>query len=220
MILRALVEIWPNENMIYIHELPGAVVGRETLAAALRDLPDAVEGHLNWIATHGFDVRPFAGADVDVAEELEAVEGRRGPLFDADREPPSTEHIEWTLSVASIARRDLIDLYRSVSALRRERAPATEEWSIADHLRHIAESEMFYASNLGKDTPVPLPADPVAALQASAGYAEKTLRSLDETDRVRVHEHGGEAWTSTKVLRRMSGHLREHYPWVRELAHN
>ena len=216
--LHALIEEWPNECGVYVHELPGVFVGDESLAATLEVLPDTIEAHLSWLASHGFDVRPYAGADVEVSEERVAIEGRRGPLFEADRSIPSPDDIDQALSVAALARRDLIDLYRSVSDVRRDRSPATGGWSIAEHLRHIAEAEAYYADTLVESPLDGLPHDPIQAMHVSAEHADAILRTLSGDDHLRVARRDGEEWTTTKVLRRMTGHLREHYPWVRDIA--
>jgi hypothetical protein len=47
---------------------------------------------------------------------------------------------------------------------------------------------------------------------------ELFLRGLSPEDRVRVFTHEDEEWTAAKVLRRMTAHLREHYPWMVEIA--
>jgi hypothetical protein len=47
---------------------------------------------------------------------------------------------------------------------------------------------------------------------------ELILRGLTPEVRERVYTHEGEDWTAAKVLRRMTSHLREHYPWMVEIA--
>jgi DNA-directed RNA polymerase specialized sigma24 family protein len=56
------------------------------------------------------------------------------------------------------------------------------------------------------------------ALFDNAMDVELILRELTPEQRERVFLHDGEEWTAAKVLRRMSEHLREHYPWMREIA--
>lgn len=219
MLLRALVEVWPGEVAAFVHELPGVIVSAPSLDELLEALPNSVEAHLGWLAAHGFDTDSFAGAEIEVAEQLDAVEGKRGPLFEADREIATPDQIDAALQIAALARRDLVDLYRSISEFRRELVRSEGQWSVAYHLQHVAEAEVFYASRLGQEEPEPLPSDPVEALRASAAYATNVLTTLPESARAQVFERRGEQWTATKVLRRMTSHLREHYPWVRELAH-
>jgi hypothetical protein len=219
MLLRALVELWPDETGVFIDELPGYYLGAPSRAAALEDLPDSVETHLYWLGTHGFDLSSFINLEIEIVEELSAPDGRRGPLFELDREFASAGRVEQALRVAALTRRDLIDLYRSVSGVRRDGVRDAGGWSIADHLTHVAKAEVFYATALSADTDQALPADPVRAMQASAARADSILRALSNENRSRVFERSGEEWTAAKVLRRMTSHLREHYPWVRHLAH-
>ena len=216
MTLRALIEVWPLEAGIYIHELPGVYASGPTTDAALEVLPDVVERHLAWLASHGFDIGD-APVEIAIAEEMPAVEGRYGPLFDADREPLTTDAGEQALQIAGLARRDLVDLYRAVSDVRRSWRPEGG-WSIADHLVHVAEMERFYLGSLPWCVDSRLPDDPVRALQASALLAESALREAPEASRSAVFTHAGERWTVAKVARRMAAHLREHLPWVQELA--
>ncbi len=218
MIVRALIEQWPDNVAIYIHELPGVIVAGDTVDAALERLPDGIEAHLSWLASHGFDVGPYAEVGIELAEQLEATHLAEGPLFEADREPSSPEQIDRTLQVAALARRDLVDVYRALSSVRRDAPLSAGDWSVAGHLRHIAEAEAWYADSLVLEPFGALPHDPLEAMRASAGYTDGTLRALSPADRARVFERGNQLWTANKVMRRMVGHLREHYPWVQELA--
>lgn len=219
MILQALIEEWPNESIIYVDELPGVIARGHPLGIAIEALPDAIEDHLSWMAAHGFDVRRFAGSDVEIAEQLPAATGTGGPLFDADRAIVSTEQLAEAFAVMALARRDLVDVYRSVSELRRNRAPSPGSWSIADHLRHAAATELAYVNLLAGDVDTRLPDDPVRALQASAAEVERVLRSLDADSIAMIQPSNGEEWTPRKMLRRLAGLLRGQYPEVRRLAH-
>ena len=44
------------------------------------------------------------------------------------------------------------------------------------------------------------------------------LRGLTAEQRARVYIHGEAEWTAAKVLRRMTEHLRDHYPWMQAIA--
>ena len=47
---------------------------------------------------------------------------------------------------------------------------------------------------------------------------EAVLRGLTPEQRSRLYLHGEAEWTAAKTLRRMTKHLREHYPWMVEIA--
>lgn len=44
------------------------------------------------------------------------------------------------------------------------------------------------------------------------------LRGLPAEQRTRVYIHGEAEWTAAKVLRRMTEHLRDHYPWMQAIV--
>lgn len=219
--LRALVEIWPSETMVYIAELPGCVSAGSSADEALEGLPEAVEAHLSWLAGNGF-VAGEGDVVIDIVEQLQSTDGR-GPLFDADRVAVSAAELEHALRVGALARRDLIDVYRSVSGLRRTRRPDADAWSIAEHLTHVARLDCHYLAALENVEPAALaatlPDDPVAALQTSGALAGRMLTAWVGGGRgAVVVELDGEGWSAGKVIRRMTGHLREHHPWVLQLA--
>jgi len=100
---------------------------------------------------------------------------------------------------------------------RRNVPPTPGQWTATEHMRHIAEAEVWYVEALeqpGGGTQVELPPDPVAALEVSSAHAEAVLRGLSEAAASQVYERQGEQWTAAKVLRRMVGHLREHYAGI------
>lgn len=219
--LHALVEVWPSETMVYIVELPGCLAAGSSAGAALERLPDEVEAHLGWLAVNGFP-QQSEEVSIEIAEQLAAHDGR-GPLFDSDRAAVSPAQLDFALRVGALARRDLIDVYRATSGLRRTRRPEPNAWSLAEHLLHVARLDLHYLATLtgekAEALAATLPYEPVAALQAGGALAAQRLLALSEAQRGAVTTApNGEGWTAGKVVRRMTAHLREHYPWVLELA--
>jgi hypothetical protein len=47
---------------------------------------------------------------------------------------------------------------------------------------------------------------------------ESFLRGLTPEQRAHVYIHGEARWTAAKTLRRMTEHLRDHYPWMQTIA--
>jgi len=86
------------------------------------------------------------------------------------------------------------------------------------------ESETWYVSRLlehpAEEQPGPeMDADAISLkIFENAMDYELILRELTPEQRTRVYTHDGNAWTAAKVLRRMTGHLREHYPWMQAIA--
>lgn len=217
--LHVLVEEWSAEWGGFVYELPGLYAGAATLDLLLDKLPSAVESHIAWLASHGFSTGNDGPIEMEVAETLPAIGGRYGPLFQLDREVVASERMEVAIAVAALARRDLIDLYRSVSDVRRSVTSSNDAWTMKQHLKHIASTEVFYVDRLDGKSGIVLPDDPVKALQTSGRHAESVLSGWDATGRSNLVERDGEEWTAGKVLRRMTSHLREHFPWVQALAH-
>jgi len=218
--LRALVEVWPSETLVYIQELPGALASGATTEEALAALADAVEAHLGWLAGNGFAFDAAEAIGIEVVEQMIAGDGV-GPLFALDRETLYDARLNLALRIGALARRDLIDVYRSMSAVRRERVVDGGGWSVAAHLRHVAELDLAYTAPLARVgvEPVVLPGDPVAALQVSGRIAAERLEAVPPEARGTVFQtDSGEQWTASKAVRRMTAHLREHLHWVLALA--
>jgi predicted RNase H-like HicB family nuclease len=220
----ALVEDWPGESMVFFRELPGCFSSAPTYEDALKNAPAAISTYLSWLKKNDITTveDDGKGIAVIVKERLAAINGQRGPRFEADLPPPDDVEIDTALIVAASARTDLLELYEGIPTRDRNRALHPDEWSLSQHLAHIVETEAWYASRL-MDKP---PANPGPNLQSDVSMAlfdnamdvELILRGLTPEQRERVFLHDGEEWTAAKVLRRMVEHLREHYPWMREIA--
>lgn len=219
----ALVEEWPEGWRAYFRELPGCIALGSAQEDLSRRLRPAVIDHLKWLAQWGLTGPVPADLEVVVGERLPALEladDVAGPVFQADLTPPSSVELEETLRIASLARAALLSAYNNIPIDSKETPPAPGEWSAAEHIRHVAESEIWYVSALERGeggTQVELPPDPVAALEVSAAHVEAVLRGLPEEAHSTVYDRDGAQWTSAKVLRRMVGHLREHYPTITTL---
>ena len=219
----ALVEDWPGEIMAYFPELPGCFSSAPTYEEALKAAPAAISSYLDWLKKNDLTIIEDDGKiDVVIKERLPAVNGQIGPLFEADLPPPDDVEIENALNVAAAARAALLELYDSVPPEKRNRSISPDSWSITQHLHHILESEDWYISRLAEHPSTtfdnPLPPDLSMSLFDHAMDHELFLRELSPAERERVFTHEGEEWTAAKVLRRMTEHLREHYPWMVAIA--
>ena len=220
----ALVEDWPGESMIFFRELPGCFSSAPTCEEALKKAPAAISTYLSWLKKNDITIVEDDGRDiaVTVKERLAAIDGQKGPRFEADLLPPDDVEIEAALNVAAVARTELLELYEDVPVRDRERVLYTGEWSLTQHLAHIVESEAWYVSRLmdaPPENPGPdLQSDISMALFDNAMDVELLINGLTPEQRGYVFLHDGEEWTAAKVLRRMVEHLREHYPWMKEIA--
>ncbi len=220
----ALVEDWPGESMAYFRELPGCFSSARTYEEAVKIAPQAISDFLKWSKENDLVLLDMYDGEIDVVvtERLGAINDQLGPLFKADLPPPSDEEIDNALNVAAAARAALLELYDEVPVELRDRSPSPGGWSLTQHLQHIFESEGWYISRL-TERPTETFGDALSpdlsmALFENAMDDELFLRGLTPEVRERVFTHEGEDWTAAKVLRRMTAHLREHYPWMMEIA--
>jgi predicted RNase H-like HicB family nuclease len=222
----ALVEEWPGESMVYFRELPGCFASAPTTEAALQAAPQAIEKYFRWLKENGItlfdgEVGPIG---VTLTERVSSVEGEAGPFFEADQAAPNDLEIDNSLNVAATARALIIELVANVPSHLHTQVPPAGGWSLTQHLLHIMECETWYVSRLleqpEEEPPTTLTdADNISMkIFENAMDYEVILRELTSEQRSRVLTHGREQWSAAKVLRRMAGHLREHYQWMEEMV--
>ena len=184
--------------------------------------PGAVAEYLKWTKANGIVVIEDFDGFIDIVEKehLIVLDGEPNPCFEADLPPPDDAEIDLALNVAAAARAGILELYEQVSPEKRNRRLTQESWSLVEHLEHLIESEAWYVSRL-QEQPTEdflISGDLEMAFFDKAMDYELFFRDLSPELRQRVFTHSGEQWTAAKALRRMTGHLREHYPWMAEIA--
>jgi hypothetical protein len=220
----ALIEEWPRESMAFFRELPGCYCSAPTYQALLAVIPDAIADYLKWIKANDITMLDeFDGQiDVRIAEHILAENGTIGPLFEADLAPPDDIEIDTALNVAAAARAALLELYEQVSPAQHMHRLSPESWSLYEHMQHLLESEAWYISRLQEHPTEPASNAPPAGIAMTffdnAMDYELALRALTPEQRQHIYTHNDEQWTAAKVLRRMTEHLREHYPWMAEIV--
>lgn len=222
---RALIEEWPGEATAYFRELPGCVVSAPTTEAALQAAPSVVEEYFRWLKKNEIvlfeeEVGPIS---VVLAEHQAGTE-ESWPFFEADKAAPTDQEIDNALNVGATTRALIIELVAEVPVHLHEIASVSGGWSLTEHLEHLMESETWYVSRLlehpAEEQPGPeMDADAISLkIFENAMDYELVLRELTPEQRTHVYTHDGNAWTAAKVLRRMTGHLSEHYPWMQAIA--
>jgi uncharacterized damage-inducible protein DinB len=222
----ALIEEWPDECMALFRELPGCFCSAPTYQAMIKATPGAVADYLKWIKANDITIIEDFDGYIEIVEKERIVvqEEGVGPRFEADLAPPDDAEIDNALNVAAAARAALLDLYEQVPPEGQQRRLAPDSWSLAEHMQHLLEAEARYISRLSEH-----PAESVeSAINANADIAMKFfdramdhelfLRALSPEQRRQVFTHNTAEWTAAKVLRRMTEHLRAHYPWMLEIA--
>lgn len=220
----ALIEEWPGEAMAYFRELPGCYCSAVTYEALLNIIPASIADYLKWVKANDITVLDeFDGkVEVIIKERLVAKDGAIGPLFETDLAPPDEIEIDKALNVAAAGRAALLALYEQVSPAQQMHRLSPDSWSLSEHMQHLLESEAWYISRLSEQASEPdsdiAPADLAMKFFDNAMDYELALRALTPEQIQRVYTHNGEQWTAAKVLRRMTEHLREHYPWMQEIV--
>ena len=220
----ALIEDWPGESMVYFRELPGCFSSALTCEEALKAAPTAISSYLNWLKKNDLDIVEENDGKIEVVvkERLSALNDQIGPRFEADLAPPDDVEIDNALNVAAAARAEVLELYDSVPQQYRDLSLSPGTWSLTQHLQHIVESEAGYISRLAEQPAAAsgsaLSSDLSMALFDNAMDHELFLRGLSPAERERIFLYEGEEWTAAKVLRLMTGHLREHYLWMVAIA--
>jgi uncharacterized damage-inducible protein DinB len=222
----ALIEEWPGETTAYFRELPGCYCSAPTYEALLNIIPTSIADYLKWVKANDITVLDEFDGQVEVVikERLAAKDGNIGPLFEADLAPPDETEIDKALNVAATARAALLELYEQASPAQQMHRLSPDSWSLAEHMQHLLESEAWYVSRLSEHPSEPAsdiaPTDLAMKFFDNAMDYELTLRALTPEQLQRVYTHNGAQWTAAKVLRRMTKHLREHYPWMDEIVKN
>ena len=212
--------------MAFFRALPGCYCSAATYESLLTNIPASIADYLKWIKGNDIIVLDEFDGQVEVViqERLVAENGKIGPLFETDLAPPDEIEIDKALNVAAAARAALLELYEQVSPAQQMHRLSPASWSLTEHMQHLLESEAWYVSRLSEHPGEPAsdsaPADLAMKFFDNAMDYELALRALTPEQLRRVYTHDGEQWTAAKVLRRMTEHLREHYPWMEEIVKN
>jgi hypothetical protein len=220
----ALIEEWsdPDESIVFFRELPGRFVTAPTTCEAIQQAPGAIADYARWLKQNKltFLEGNVSSINVVVKEILRAK--LAGPRFASDLPAPTDQEMENALQVAATARAMLAHLYNEVVPAQRSRVVKPGEWSLTDHLEHLLKADAHYVGCLSEQVPVallPVPEEelPLRLIENGRTY-ETVLRRLTPVQRTHIYIHGEAEWTAAKTLRRMTRHLREHYPWMQEVA--
>jgi len=209
---RVLAEHWDTNWLGYVVELPGCQFRAGTLDELLQRAPQAIASHLAWLRGHGLQGIDRPADFFLLTERVQALPGGRGPLFDADRRNLSASELDVALQVGNAAIEDLVALAgRTQAWAARAESERPSGWLPPAILHHVAEKDVWYAARLMPDIgALALPDDPIEAVQRAHQAFVAGIRAWWAIWRNRVVERDGEQWTVAKVLRRRTGHLREH----------
>lgn len=218
----ALIEEWPRESLVSFRELPGYLSAAPTTEEAIQQAPEAIAEYLRWLKQNKIfflegEINPI---NVVVKERLRAEQV--GPCFATELVAPTDQEMANALTVAATARKLLVDLYNEVPPAQRSQRSKPDEWSLTEHLQHILKADAHYVGCLSDQPPAAMsPVTetelPIKLIENGMKY-ETFLYGLTAEQRAQVYVHGETKWTVAKTLRRMTEHLRDHYPWMQAIA--
>ena len=214
----ALEDMEPAHWIAWALDLPGCYSSATTLERAVADAPAAIAAYFAWRSEQdcSFPI-PSGTIETEVVETVHAFAAKDEPdtivnaFFEDDRRPLAGWEIQNALQVLDCTRRDLdavIGAMRPEQRSKPDARPAGRE-TPADLLRHIADAENWYFSQLGLAlAEEQLPVDPPERLAAVRAHSRAQLRQLAGEARITVAHD--EAWSARKIVRRMLWHERDH----------
>jgi len=223
-----------GRSMVHIADLPGCIVRAGTRAAALRELPAAIEAYQAWLRRHGEPALPTSGPiEIEVAEERAQGgpfdPGDTAALFSPDLEPLTSEEMEQFFRLMGYNRADLLALVGDPSDELLDWRPFPGAYNLRRVLRHVGNGEEWYVSRIVPVETLPPEWEDDAHLphfvflEMARRTAIERLRLLTDEERAGVFyptfgtQHPEEPWTARKVLRRFLEHEREHTAQAREI---
>ncbi len=197
-----LIEEWTSESLAFVPDLPGFQIAGATPDDAFTTAKEVVGRYITWLTEGELVPDDFLVQDLELSEKRIAVDGA-GPLFNADQIAPSTEHAELALAVGRAALSDLLFV--------RDDIPVESRNAADQVLRHVAEMDRWYAMRISEAIGKPFTSIEDELVQ-SASLFEEIIDLAIESNRAESWTIDGEQWSLAKVLRRRTGHLREHLP--------
>jgi predicted RNase H-like HicB family nuclease/uncharacterized damage-inducible protein DinB len=223
------LEVAPDEACdAHVAELPGCHLHAINEADALARLPEAIERHRAWRERHGLPRVGDADAPLVVRQSVHGPRPWRitgaSALFSIDRRLLTDQELDAHLRLLGCARADLL---RAVHAIPRgafdDPIPG-EGRTVREILMHVAETEAWLISRLGRRVKVEEP-DPVRRIIDTRAATLEHLMRYDREDRdlifiptERTSEDPEEMWTLRKFLRRLIEHELDHLEDLRFAA--
>lgn len=212
---RAVLERWKTENILYINDLPGCTVKASNVDIVMAAAPDAISAYFRWATAHHI-LLGEKSLELAVVEEGRPLMEGVGPFFSTDSHPLEEADYLRGVQVMNAALGDLITLYEQADEHQRTYKFLPHEWSARDVLKHIVETDLWYATRLrsmfDRKPDFDPPADPIEAARYAHDRVEDVMRDAFYNARASRFESEFEEWTLRKLIRRRAAHLREHYP--------
>jgi GNAT superfamily N-acetyltransferase len=222
---------------------PGCFTWADARERALASVPSAVGGFIDWLLDHGEDAAFVDGSELTVEEEVPADRPtgfERNATFERDQLPVTDRQLNDAVRRLTWAHAELLEsadrvlLHEArygvlpaghadtgVRARRSdlgERSEVPELRTAEEVLWHVARVQVLLVARLeGDELPdevAPIDTDPRDYLTTTTAWTLARLPKLHADEPLRRSDELGEAWTLSKVLRRLLAHTLDH---LREL---
>jgi len=201
---------------IWVAELRGLFVNMSSVSAALRALPEAITGYLQWLERQGELPDPPTRFTVSVAERHRVRSDLRWGEYHAlhafERPPVTPEEVGRALRWMGCMRADTVRLIETLPRKALDWSRPRQQRTIREHLYHLARAERWYLERLGLK---PLPTmgtarNPLTRLARVRSLVGWRLMRLTPEECARIIETDGQWWSARKMLGRFLYHERYH----------
>ncbi len=220
-------------GLAWVLDLPGVVVGGESLLEIEAMLPVVIAEHLAWLRGHGEVVAEADGWEIEERHDSRSHASVGGEFcFSADQEPLPQHELDQLIRRVEFARADLLGEVASLpdtlldwtppaSAMKSVDHWAPEVRSIRDIIKHVLQLEVYYLDGL-RDGPAKGIFERVSDPSTERQRTLAALRELTDEERsrsyrpVRPGRSVPDEWTTRKVVRRIISHDRAHAAEIRQ----
>lgn len=212
-------------HIAWVLDHPGCFAFGHTERDVLERVPEAIREYFAGLGAHGIPAPgPGVPEDFRVVEIFDVYTinerfERGGPRavrawFLDDWRPLTAEEVEFGLQVLAASRADLRAAVEGLPEPVLDVVLPGQRWSMRGVLRHVARSEGWFLSRLGREA-----GDPAADVWDHLEQARRALAQAlhDGVGQSLVIGVEGEFWSPRKVLRRAAWHERDHVQHLRQL---
>lgn len=209
---------------LWIAELPGFFINAPSAQAALRRLPQAVTAYLQWLEARG-ELPDAPERILCAVVERHQVRARLRwggyrALHNFERPPVTLDELKRYLLLMGLLRADTGRLLGILPERAMSWRRPGGRWTIAQHLRHIGTTELWYLDQLrlGRVTLLGRVPDPMDRMERVRSLVGWRLMRLSSEERARIVETNGEEWSIRKMLGRFLYHERYHLRSMARIA--
>jgi len=191
--------------LAHLPELPGCTARGKTVEATKDAIRRAAQDYVAFLRTQGERDLPDE-FDFDFHEVKDYT-------LPPDYEPTPPEEIARAKRWLEASRRVVLAEIENLPSEAWDWKPAPDDWSLRWITNHMGGAELYLTDKLMEPDHALLD-----RLETTRRAASERLDALAAENMSRVTTFDGEAWTPSKVLRRMLEHEQEHLAQIRDLV--